>query len=153
MRYRAKNKRGGASVVEFALVAPIFFLLLFGIIEYCRLMFTWQLLNNAAREGARYAVVSTATLTTANIQTYVNNYLAGQGASQLVGYNPSTNITVFLADPVTGAPISTPWNNAGWGNYIGVRVSGTYRPLTSNLLFMSSSFTLTGTCVMTAEVN
>ena len=44
-------------MAEFALVAPIFFLLLFGIIEAGRFMFYYQTLNNATREGARYAIV------------------------------------------------------------------------------------------------
>ena len=44
-------------MVEFALVAPIFFLLLFGIIEAGRFIFYYEMLNNATREGARYAIV------------------------------------------------------------------------------------------------
>ena len=44
-------------MVEFALVAPLFFLLLFSIIEFGRAVYYIQMLNNAAREGARYAIV------------------------------------------------------------------------------------------------
>jgi hypothetical protein len=44
-------------MVEFALVAPIFFVLLFAIIEGGRFIFYYELLNNATREGARYAIV------------------------------------------------------------------------------------------------
>jgi Flp pilus assembly protein TadG len=44
-------------MVEFAIVAPIFFLLLFGIIEGGRFIFYYQTLSNATREGARYAIV------------------------------------------------------------------------------------------------
>lgn len=47
----------GQALVEFALVAPIFFLLLFGIIEGGRFILYYQTLNNATREGARYAIV------------------------------------------------------------------------------------------------
>jgi hypothetical protein len=47
----------GQALVEFALVAPIFFLLLFSIIEFGRAVYYIQMLNNAAREGARYAIV------------------------------------------------------------------------------------------------
>ena len=39
------------------LVAPVFFLLLFGIIEGGRFIFYHETLNNATREGARYAIV------------------------------------------------------------------------------------------------
>lgn len=47
-------------MVEFALVAPIFFLLLFGIVEVGRFIFYYETLNNATREGARYAIVNGA---------------------------------------------------------------------------------------------
>lgn len=53
---RRSSSRGQA-LVEFALVAPIFFLLLFGIIEAGRFILYYQTLNNATREGARYAIV------------------------------------------------------------------------------------------------
>lgn len=47
----------GQAMVEFALVAPIFFLLLFVVIEGGRFIFYYETLNNATREGARYAIV------------------------------------------------------------------------------------------------
>ena len=53
---RSKSSKGQA-LVEFALIAPLFFLLLYSIIEFGRYVYTVQVLNNAAREGARYAIV------------------------------------------------------------------------------------------------
>jgi Flp pilus assembly protein TadG len=50
----------GQALVEFALVAPLFFVLLFGIIEVGRFIFYYEVLNNATREGARYAIVNGA---------------------------------------------------------------------------------------------
>jgi len=47
-------------MVEFALVAPMFFLLLFGIIEAGRFIFYYESLSGATREGARYAIVNGA---------------------------------------------------------------------------------------------
>ena len=47
-------------MVEFALVAPLFFLLLFGIIEAGRFIFYYETLSHATREGARYAIVNGA---------------------------------------------------------------------------------------------
>lgn len=44
----------GASVVEFALIAPLLFLLLFGVIEFGRIIITYTGVFTAAREGARY---------------------------------------------------------------------------------------------------
>ncbi len=53
-----RNRAGGQALVEFALIAPLFFLLLFGIIEAGRFIFYYETLNNATREGARYAIVN-----------------------------------------------------------------------------------------------
>lgn len=50
-RFRAQ------SLVEFALVAPLFFLLVFGLIEGARLAWTYNTLTNATKEGSRYALV------------------------------------------------------------------------------------------------
>ena len=51
-------RRGrGQALVEFALVAPVFFLAFFAILEAGRFMFYYESLNNATREGARYAIV------------------------------------------------------------------------------------------------
>lgn len=55
------RQRGrGQALVEFALVAPVFFLVLFAIVEAGRFMFYYETLNNATREGARYAIVNGA---------------------------------------------------------------------------------------------
>jgi len=46
----------GQSLVEFAMVAPLFFLLVFGITDFSRLFFTQETLQYAVREAGRYAV-------------------------------------------------------------------------------------------------
>lgn len=49
------GREHGASLVEFAVVAPLLFLLLFGIIEFARVGHGFNTVWTAAREGARYA--------------------------------------------------------------------------------------------------
>lgn len=49
-----RRRERGATLVEFAVVAPLLFLLLFGIIEFGRVVATFNAVNTAAREGARY---------------------------------------------------------------------------------------------------
>jgi Flp pilus assembly protein TadG len=51
------DRRRGQALVEFVLVAPIFFLILFAMIDFGRYVYYVQTINNAAREGARYAIV------------------------------------------------------------------------------------------------
>lgn len=55
---RGPGRSRGQALAEFALVAPLFFLILFGIIEAGRFVFYYEILNNATREGARYAIVN-----------------------------------------------------------------------------------------------
>jgi Flp pilus assembly protein TadG len=147
------GRRRAATAVEFAIVAPVFFLVLLGIIEYARFLFTLEMLNNAAREGARYAAVNTTAVSTSDIQTYVDKYLAGQGSHALSGYSPTSSITVYKADPTTGTNQGQTWVNAGWGDGVGVTISGTYRPILPGLARLASSFTIKGTCVMVCEAN
>jgi hypothetical protein len=54
---RLKRIRRGQALVEFALVAPILFLLILGIFEAGRFVLYYHSLNHAAREGARLAIV------------------------------------------------------------------------------------------------
>lgn len=57
---RRQRRSKGQALVEFALVVPWFFLLLFGIIEAGRFIFYYESLSHATREGARYAIVNGA---------------------------------------------------------------------------------------------
>ena len=52
-----RRRSRGQALVEFALVAPLLFVLILGVIEAGRFIFFQELLNNATREGARYAIV------------------------------------------------------------------------------------------------
>lgn len=52
-----KKAQRGAAAVEFALVAIVFFMLLIGIVEMGRVLFTWNAAAEATRYGARVAVV------------------------------------------------------------------------------------------------
>jgi len=51
------RRENGQALVETALVIPILLLIAVGIFEFGRAYQTWQILTNAAREGARVAVV------------------------------------------------------------------------------------------------
>lgn len=53
-----RSSRRGVTVVESAAVLSVFLLLLFGMFEYCRFLLVLHVTNNAARDGARYAVVN-----------------------------------------------------------------------------------------------
>ena len=54
---KGRSERG-QSLVEFALVLPIFLVLVLGIIDFGLGLKSWITITNAAREGARYAAVT-----------------------------------------------------------------------------------------------
>ena len=51
------RSQAGATMVEFAIVAALFFSLLLGIMDFGRILFTWNSASQATRLGARIAVV------------------------------------------------------------------------------------------------
>jgi Flp pilus assembly protein TadG len=152
-RRPTKRQCNGTTITEFAFVCVVFFMFLFGILEYARYIYAQNLLNNAAREGARYAVVHTTTATTTQVQDYVDSYLANAGGTAINGYAKYTNISVFQADTTTGQDNSKGWQNAGAGQAIGVTISGTYKALLPSFLFMNATLSIQGTAIMYSETN
>ncbi len=107
-----RRERRGAAVVEFAVVAPILFLLVFGMIEYGRLVMVQQVLTNATREGARHGVLDGSTTT--EVQTTVTNYLTSANiAGATVTVNPDPPDSAGFGDPVT-VSVSIPFNQVSW---------------------------------------
>jgi Flp pilus assembly protein TadG len=109
---RTAARRRGAAIVEFAVVVPVLVLLVFGMLEFSRVMMVEQVLTNAAREGARKAVLPGAT--TSDVTTVVNNYLTNSG---ITGANSPTVSpapdSANAGDPIT-VTVSVPFNNVSW---------------------------------------
>jgi hypothetical protein len=66
MRYK-RHKQSGATIIEFSLALIIFLMFLLGILDFSRMLFTWNAANEATRAGARYAVVCDATTNKADV--------------------------------------------------------------------------------------
>ncbi len=66
---------GGQSLVEFALVAPLFLFVLVGIFEFGRAWNAYQVVVNAAREGGRVASLPQGFATADSVRHRVNGYL------------------------------------------------------------------------------
>src|ERR1700722_3059932 len=95
-RTQRLSQRGGATIVETAVVLLIAVVLTLAIYEYSRYFMLSQLVNNAAREGARQAVVSTNTQSTATIQNTVVQYLASQNYTNSSGKAFSASDVVVM---------------------------------------------------------
>jgi TadE-like protein len=143
---RPRNlRRRGATVVETALVLGVCLMFVLGLFDFARLIFLRQTLTNAAREGARLAVVSTDSLGAGDIQTTVRRYLAGQSLDAM-------SIRVYKADPNTGNDIG-PWNDAGLGECIGVEITGGYVPTVPTFSLIPDPVPVTVKSVMYSHAN
>ena len=97
---RRRGERG-AALLEAAITIPIILLVSVGIFEFGRAYQTQQVLTNAAREGARLAVLEGPT--DADIRTRVNGYLSSGGLTTL----SDSNIQVNRAVPFNGSATIT----------------------------------------------
>lgn len=78
---RLRKTEAGQALVEFTLILPIFLLLLFAIVDFGRGFYTWVLVTNAAREGARMAAVQSdaSTIDQRIYDSFCDNYPSSCG--------------------------------------------------------------------------
>ncbi len=136
---RGKARRKGAAVIEFAVIAPLLFLLIFGMIEFGRAMMSLEIMTNAAREGARHGVLNGST--NSSVIAVVKNRLDS-------GSIPSQYSTIKIYVNGIEADVS----NAAIGDAIKVEISIPYMrvSLLPGPLFMGST-TLSTNAVMRRE--
>jgi Flp pilus assembly protein TadG len=147
VRLRRPPERSGSALVETTAVIIVFLLLLFGVLEYCRFIFLRQLIDNAAREGARYAVVNTTDLNIVNDATAVVN-------ARMAGFSNAVKnwtVQVYWSDS-NGNNIGSP-TNAQFGQYIAVQIDCDYNPIVPSLLMMNQTMHLTAKAMMYSEAN
>ena len=104
---RAWRSERGQSLVETALALPLLLVVSIGIFEFGRAYQTWQVLTNAAREGARVAVLPNSTV--GDVQLRVTAYMQ---AGQLPDYANATisvdqNQTISIGAGTASASIVT----------------------------------------------
>ncbi len=104
-----RKHRRGAAAVEFAIIAPLFFLLIMGMIEIGRGVMVQQIITNASREGARLAVLPGST--TAEVINRVHDILETSGIS---------GETTEIFDE-NGSPLDP--QNTGYGDVISVVIT------------------------------
>lgn len=148
---RRDNRRRGAATVEFAMVVIPVLMFLFGIFEFGRLAMVTQLMNNAAREGTRYAIVRTFDPDVeANTEAVVREKLAGVDRS----LESPAAVNVFAAD-ASGNPLTPDDSpqNAPFGTYIAVSVEGEFRVIVPGLLGLPNRIPLREVALMSSEAN
>ena len=140
---RTKRTRGLVAV-ETALVMILFTSVVFGIFEFCRFFMDWNLLNNAARDGCRYALVNnTSSTISTDVTTTVNTFMGAEASS-------FTGLTVSVSGTHNG--VTTAVNSLSAGDLITVSVSGTYRFMNIiPLIRMPTTLTITSAVTMGCE--
>lgn len=176
IRKAQSQRRRGAAAVEMGVVGILLFMMLFGVFEYCRLLYVLHVANNAARDAARFAVVHTSgggampgeptTIGYAELDELVRTgqiggYIAGSGMGGMERNIENFTVEIFAADPAGLA--ETPavvrpvpggqWNSATFSQKIAVRISGNYRPVLPSLLFMGSTVPIQVTVMSSSEAN
>jgi Flp pilus assembly protein TadG len=130
MRTNLRKNERGAALLETAITIPIILLISVSIFEFGRAYQTWQVLTNAAREGARIAILIDKT--DADVENAVKGYITSGGLplgtsvvgierNVAMGPNTASRITVnypfsfIVLNPVirlvtpsstTGAPLT-----------------------------------------------
>ncbi len=105
---RKSRPRSGTAAVELALVAPLVFGLIVGLLQVGQMVQVNAIVSNAAREGARQA--STGVNTYAGVRSAVANYLTNAGITNQSG------LTVTVYDVTQGN--SGPQFNPSTANYL-----------------------------------
>ena len=108
-----KNQRG-AALLETAITIPLVLLIAVSIFEFGRAYQTWQVLTNAAREGARVAVITenTDAQVTSMVRTYMTNGglpRAGSASVSVVRNRPLAD-TPRVDDTASVVTVSYPFS-------------------------------------------
>jgi len=122
------NRQRGATLVEFSIAATVFLLVMFAVLEFGRALWTHNALTDAARKGARYAVLHRAdqiddvknvvvygdpaggtnpvveNLSTTNVQVSYTNFTLDGGTVQVT----ITDYQFHFVIPIIGTQIQMP---------------------------------------------
>lgn len=143
---RAVTGSRGQGLVEFALLLPVLLLILFGLFDFGRAIFAYNTVSNAAREGARIAIVD---------QTLVGGVPAAatEAANQAtaLGLDPSDEDDVRVQYLMPEASPSTPCPSRGLGCIAEVRVQYQFQAITPVIGSLIGPITLSSTTQIPIE--
>jgi hypothetical protein len=164
-------------MVEFALVAPLLFVLLFGIIEFGVILYDQAVITNVSREGARFAATYYINPSPSNnegagtprwcsdVQNYVQNWMVNNATLISLTSSPPTlkgccgskDCIPSYTWPANGSPTGLDIAAGGAGNTQWIKVSYDYNLLVFGSLIqllngsVSPTWTITGITVMRDE--
>ena len=144
-RWRRVRSARGVELIEFAIVLPVLLFVLSGIIDFGFLFHHYEIVTNAAREGARMKSNVTSA-SQADVQARVGAYLTN------AGLDPALATTALNIVPI---PINPGGTITATGNQVVVQYPYQFRTLAMMNAFFGSSFgtvTLTASAMMRSEL-
>ena len=158
MIVRSPRRRSAAAVIETAFVMIPTLIFFFGVFEYGRWLMDRQVVNNAAREGCRWALANntsgTNTAVQATVLSKVNSYMSGRQPDFLEGSSgslTSTSVTCTGTQSSTGNTV-TDVTTLQAGDFIAVKLSLTFKFLNIvPLVPLPTTVPMNTTCTMLVE--
>jgi Flp pilus assembly protein TadG len=99
---RCRTDETGAEIIEFTFVLPLLLLIVAGIIDFGFLFQRYEVVTNAAREGARVGVLPLAGVDA--VKQRVTDYLLASGLTATV--SPTVSYGTALLNPPAGPTIT-----------------------------------------------
>ena len=158
---RRPRRRAGAAIVEAAFVLPVVLLFIMGLFEYGRYYFMIHICENATAAGAAYACKHTSPIvitgtTYGNAASDVTNIVnSNLGSQQLASPTVSVYLSNALGNPIADWAGNNPglFTYASVGQYICVKLTGTYTFVPTTFLKLPSTKTETFITVRRSEAN
>jgi Flp pilus assembly protein TadG len=144
-----RRRQRGQTLVEFAMVIPIFLALVLGIIDLGRVIWANDVLASAAREGARWASVRgtspfTPTASKDQVKAETLSFVGGAVSAPVV-YVCYSSVGIAQNSIGCSGDANQPANaTAGRGNLVTVRVTGQVGSILGRLVGLGT-FTITST--------
>jgi Flp pilus assembly protein TadG len=157
---RHAERRGGQAMVEFAMVIPVFFLLMLGILDFGRIGLYFVASSDLARSGARYAANynNGGGFTDAQIVAYVKQQADGLGMANMT---QASCTPVTPPNPITGAtaacykpPVGTTYifiDRVTSATSVTVSIVYTFEPTTPMVRAFFTTYYLEASATMDAE--
>jgi Flp pilus assembly protein TadG len=112
------RQKQGSIALEFAIIIPVFFLLVFGIVDFGHAWYMRQIISNASREGARYGTRYSSVGGTRVIPNTLNPSISSYLTSKYSSILPSdANMQV--------TPGGTGYTSGNTGDDLSVKVDAT----------------------------
>lgn len=129
---KVRKRQAGQAMVEFAIGAIVFLVIIFGVLDFGRAVFDYNMLANSAREGARWAIIQ------GNTNTDVINHVVATSDGILSG----NDVTISGSRSCSAVPCPS----------VTVTVTYSFTPVTPLIGSLVGSITMTASSTMVVEI-